>query len=245
MTVTRLCSCVLTVVIVFAVPVAFADDVPIIGSSAIDESPIEHGCAPTGDTLRGSTHSFEHFRDRYGPTGTVPDLPEVRCARPPAEIVGRSIEWNSVGSGRVYYIQFWVSANSEGVGRYDIGGVGGVTGCYRSFRGLAWYKTQVQPGEMVGSQCFLLGDKHYDARAELEKVIDDAAVCRVVFLDKRGMKGEYAAAWYNRAEPVCDNMRAIDPARFCRDSMSHPNAVPADDLCGDCKVVGGAWKCPG
>ena len=197
-----------------AQPSAFAEDVPIIGSSVIDASPIEHGCEPTGDTLRGSTHAFEHFRDQYEFAGTVPDLPEVRCARAPTQIVGRSIEWEAVGAGRAYYIQFWVEANAEGIGRYDIGGTGAA--CYRTFRGLAWYRTQVEPGEVVGSQCFSLGDKYYDARAELEKVIDNAVVCRVVFLDTRGMKGEYATAWYNRTEPVCDNLRAIDPRCFAK-----------------------------
>ena len=32
------------------------DAVPLIGQTTIDESPIDHGCSPTDEILRGSTH---------------------------------------------------------------------------------------------------------------------------------------------------------------------------------------------
>ena len=162
----------------------------------------------------------------------------MKCSTKPVEIVERSIEWEPVGAYRSYYIQFWVRANTEGIGRLDIGGVGP---CYRVFRGGAWYWRQKEPGDVFGLQCFALGNKYYDAYAELSKVIDDAEVCRVVFLDKRGIKGEFMDAWYNHDNPVCEGMLAIDPIYFCRDNQwsRHPNSIRAEDICDGFEPKGG------
>ena len=216
-----------------AVPQEIKGTVPLVGVNEQDTSLVDHGCSLTGYTARGSTHRYDHFRRRYSPDGTVPDLPEVSCSSKPVEIVERSIEWGSVGStGRSYYIQFWIKVNAEGVGRFDIGGSGGIV-CGRNFRGLPAYRTQVKPGDVVGAQCFQLGNKYYDAEAELKKTIDQSEICRVVFLDKYGMKGEYKETWYNHDEPICDNMRAIDTSIFCRENQwwRNSHAVPAEDLC--------------
>ena len=58
-----------------------------------------------------------------------------------------------------------------------------------SFAALHGTKNQKEPGDVFGVQCFQLGNKYYDAHAELSKVINDAEICRVIFLNKRGMKG--------------------------------------------------------
>ena len=223
--------------LLFCNPLSAQDTVPLIGRTTIDESPTDHGCSPTDEILRGSTHWYYSFRDEYRPNGTVPDLEEVECSTNPVEIVRRSLEWDPVGNYRAYYIQLWVRANAEGIGRLDIGGVGP---CYRVFRGLAWYKNQKEPGDVFGVQCFQLGNKYYDAHAELSKVINDAEICRVIFLDKRGMKGEFKDAWYNHDEPVCKGMRAIDPIYFCRENQwwRHPNAIRAEDICDGTKPRG-------
>ena len=221
-------------------------DVPLIGLNAVDDSPVDHGCTLTGNTVRGSTHWFHHFPEpNYWPNSTVPDLPEVECdRRPPAAIIQRSIEWEPVGAYRSYYIRFLVRINREGVGRYDIGGVGP---CGKRYRGLSGYRRQRLPGDYSEVFCFALGNKYYDAHAELAKVINDAELCRVVFLDRKGMKGEYHQAWYNHDEPVCDNMRAIDTGQFCAESnwWVHPYASPPEDLCGNCTNKSGiSWTCP-
>ena len=231
-------SIVLCTVLLLGHHLSAQDAVPLIGLSTIDESPIDHGCSPTGGTVRGSTHWYLHFRDSYETSGTVPDLAEVKCSTKPVEIVERSIEWEPVGTYRSYYIQFWVRANTEGIGRLDIGGVGR---CYRVFRGLAGYKKQKESGDVFGVQCFQLGNKYYDAHAELSKVINDAEICRVIFLDKRGMKGEFKDAWYNHDEPVCKGMRAIDPIYFCAENQwwRHPNAILAEDICDGVEPKGG------
>ena len=208
--------------------------VPLVGFSTIDTSPVDHGCSLIGRTLRGSTHWFDHWNQTYTFNGTVPDLPEVSCSQQPVEIVSRSIEWEPIGQYRAYYIQFWLKVNTEGVGRLIVGGSGGVAACGRQFRGLSGYRDQKQPGELVGVQCFQLGNKYYDAEAELKKTIDQAKVCHVVFLDNKGFDGEYHQAWFNHDEQICQNMRAIDLDVFCEDNnwWVHPHAVPANDICG-------------
>ena len=210
--------------------------VPLIGLSQQSEVPFNTGCTPTGQTIRGSTHQFTWFREEWRTTGTVPDLLEVQCQRPPVEITSRSVESDPVGNLAAFHIQFRLRANTEGVGRVDLGGVGSF--CYKTFAGLAWYKYQVEPGDRFDGafamQCFSLGNKHWSTEQVLEwmrKGAEEATVCRVVLLDKRGMKGQYLHTWFNHDEPVCQNMRAIDPAYFCRDQLGYSHSIPANDIC--------------
>lgn len=185
-----------------AMPQQLKDTVPLVGFNEQDASLVNHGCLPTGYTLRGSTHWADPFPPplHFSTAGLVPDLPEVECTENPARIVERSIEWEPVGAYRSYFIRFLVAIDLDGVGRYDIGGVGP---CWKTYRGLAHYRKQRYPGDISEVFCFALGNKHYDAEAELSKVIDDASVCRTVFLDKYGIEGEYREAWYNYDDPIC------------------------------------------
>ena len=106
--------------------------VPLIGFAEHDQSTVEHGCTPTGEVVQGSTHSYNQgVGDQYFFTGTVPDLPEVRCPTQPAEILSKTIEWEPLGSHRMYFIRFEVKFNVDGVGRIDIGGP---DACYRSWQ---------------------------------------------------------------------------------------------------------------
>lgn len=209
--------------------------VPLIGIAEADQSLVNHGCTPTERTLRGSTHSFSALRQDYWFTATIPDLPEVQCVNKPVTITDRAVRWEAVADGRVYYIVMQLKANTEGVGRVDVGGQ--LTNpCTLSFGGVgaspAW-RANKYPGDTFSMRCSELGDRHYDAETLLKDVINQMEVCRVVFFDKYGMHGRYNEAWYNYDAPICENMRAIDRTTFCKENhwWAHPNAVPANDIC--------------
>ena len=206
--------------------------VPLIGLADHDQSFVEHECVPTGNVVQGSTHTYNHFHDMWLSSGLVPDLVEVRCPVKPVEILDRSIEWRAFATGRLYYAKLEIKLNVEGIARFDIGGVFGE--CSRQWQGYPspGYRNRPAKGDVGEIHCAQLGNKIYDAEAEVAKVIDQAEVCRVVFIDRLGMKGRYHQTWFNHGVPVCDGMRAIDRLHFCRwNNNGQPHAVTPEDIC--------------
>ena len=224
--------------------------VPLIGIQEESTTAVDHSCSYTGTTLTGSTHSINEFHlinenlGMWRETGTVPDLAEVDCPQQPVQIVERSIGYEPVGRNRAYHIRLSIKSNSNKIiGRWDVGGMH--SPCYTIYRGLGSHRRQIASGEVDVIQCSILGDKYYDARSILEKDIDDAVVCRVVFLDIGGYKGRYESAWFNYDAPACEGLFAIDPSRFCKTATYQNNPYRREsDLCKSCTVRGGYWDCP-
>ena len=211
--------------------------VPLIGIAVADDSPVQHGCIPTGNIVRGSTHLYDHFYHQWNPGGYTPDLPEVRCLMPPVEIVSKAVEWERVGNGRFYSIRIHLRVNTDGLGSFTLTGEGGEAGCHFSFRGYPTPGWELRPyaGQVIDFQCGGLGTRAYpDAEALVRERLPHVRLCRVVFIDRQGPKGRLHQTWYNFDESICGEMRAIDPLLFCKSvnqTWEYPHAVPANDIC--------------
>ena len=211
--------------------------VPLIGIAVADNSPVQHGCIPTGNIIRGSTHWFDHFYQLWNPGAYTPDLPGVQCPTQPVEIVSKAVEWENVGNGRVYSIRIHLQVNTDGLGSFTLSGTGGGAPCHFSFRGhpTPGWKLRPYDGQVIDFQCGGLGTRAYpDAEALVRERLAHVRLCRVVFVDRQGPEGRLHQAWYNFDEPICDEMRAIDPLLFCKSinqTWEYPHAVPANDIC--------------
>ena len=178
-------------------------------------------CTLTGGPIYGSTRTLNEFRNEWWHTGTVPNLPHVKCP-PPIEIIGTSVLKENIGVGNAYSIRLELLVNTDApIGRYDIGGL--TVPCYSGMKGLGNYKHQIHKGDVSIQLCFSLGDKYFDAYEILNEVQSEAVLCRVVFLDEFGAGGEYSHTWFNNI-PQCD-VYQIFPDEFCRDKYHHPNHV--------------------
>lgn len=211
--------------------------VPLIGFAVADDSMVQHGCTPTGNIVRGSTHLYDHFYRQWIPGGYTPDLPEVQCLTPPVEVVSKAVESERVGNGRYYFIKIHLRVNTDGLGSFTLTGEGGESGCHFSFRGhptIGW-KLRPYDGQVIDFKCGGLGTRAYpDAEALVRERLPHVKVCRAVFIDRQGPKGRLHQTWYNHSEPICDEMRAIDPLLFCKSInqwWEYPHAVPASDIC--------------
>ena len=211
--------------------------VPLIGIAVADDSPVQHGCTPTGNIIRGSTHWFDHFHQLWNPGAYTPDLPAVQCPTQPVEIVSKAVEWEAVGNGRFYFIRIHLRVNTDGLGSFTLSGTGGGAPCHFSFRGhpTPGWKLRPDAGQVIDFQCGGLGNKLYpDAEALVSERLPHVRACRVVFADVHGPKGRLHQTWYNHNEPICGEMRAIDPLLFCKtvnQTWEYPHAVRAEDIC--------------
>ena len=179
------------------------------------------GCTLTGGPIYGSNLTLNEFRNEWWPSGTVPNLPHVKCP-PPMQIVGTSIVKENIGAGNVYSIRLELLVNTEApIGRYDIGGL--TVPCFHSMKGLGNHRNQLYKGDTEVQLCFSLGDKYFDAYQIMEDLLGEAVLCRVVFLHEFGAGGEYSHTWFNNIK-TCDVFQ-ISPDRFCFDKYQHPNHV--------------------
>ena len=191
-------------------------------------------CTYTGKAVWGSTLSRDSFLGTWQYTGLIPHLPEVSCQSQPLVIEDRAIHYDDIGGGKIYHIRLHLRINAGRViGRYDIGGL--TVPCYAGFRG-GMHRAQMLYGDVDVHRCFILGNQFYDAEAELEKVIDDAVVCRVVFLDEPGLKGEYRSTWFNYESDHCNDIFRVGSKRqYCGDMYWHPHNVAFRPYCNDWK----------
>ena len=198
-----------------------------------------HFCEYTETILGGSTHSLvgvdvsklntrypsNRLDGYYSYSGIVPPLDEVNCPRAPLEITSRALSRSRTDSNgnRLWWIELEVAVHSDLTARVDIGGLG--FDCHDSWHGLYIFTDRyLRKGDTKHFKCAHLADVTYDAPTILEAIIDDAVVCRVVFLDKATDRGRYRSAWYNHSEPTCDNLLAIDTTIMCSsiDGLYHP-----------------------